>query len=203
MTSPIFAKTQCELAKLFHVEINTSKPISDEHLSIIHYILCHTYEDNIHKMRGESENQVYYNPETGQEAVYDKNGKLVRNDYNRGSYNYAKYSEPFKKFSLDILPWLKWGNTRADPTTFGERLFAYIWDLDYGIQSYIFNQNKIPQITYKSLTEEEKQICHLFEQLIFNPDYEITFDKSNMEKLRTDDKYYFSYLDQIFEFMGY
>ena len=93
-------------------------------------------------MRGETDNVVYVNKD-GREFVYNSiTGELVQNDYNQGSYNYGKYEEPFDKFLLDILPWLKWGNTYNDPTDFTERLYYYLWDLNYGIQDYIFTGRK-------------------------------------------------------------
>lgn len=202
-TNFCFSKDSSTLSKLFHIEIDTKQNISDEELSIINFILSHTYENNIHKMRGETENQVYTNEKTGQEYVYDGNGKLVTNPYNQGSYNYGNYNEPFKKFYLDILPWLRYGNAKNDPTNFGERLYAYIWDLDYGIQSYIFNTEKIETVSYKKLSQNEKEIAHFFYQIFFNETYDITLSQENLEQLRNDGDFYFSYLDQIFFFLGF
>ena len=92
-------------------------------------------------MRNENDN-VVYTKETGEEAVFNKNGNLVTNDWNRGSFNYGKYEQPINKFLLDIWPWLVWGNTKNDPTTFDERFYYYCMDLDPGIQKYIFLEDK-------------------------------------------------------------
>lgn len=126
--------SSCLKNGLIKLEVNLDEEIPEENLSAIHYILKHTYENNIHKMRGEEDNKVY-TKESGEEAVFDKEGNLVANDWNKGSFNYGSYSEPINKFKVDIWPWLVWGNTREDPTSFDERFYYYIMDLDRGIQS--------------------------------------------------------------------
>ena len=80
-------------------------------------------------MRGEEDNQVY-TKDTGEEAVFDGKGNRVTNEWNKGSFNYGSYDEPIDKFALDIWPWLILGNSRKDPTTFDERFYHYLWDLD-------------------------------------------------------------------------
>lgn len=80
-------------------------------------------------MNGETENQVFVH-DSGGEAVYDKNGNLVKNCENMGSYNYAHYKkEPLLHFAVDMLPWLRWGNCREDTTTQEQRVGAYIMDI--------------------------------------------------------------------------
>ena len=106
------------IKKLFSFEYERIQNPNQEQLSIINYILKNTYENNIHKMRGETENRVYTNND-GREAVFDKDGNLVTN-YNKGSYNYASYDTPIAKFLLDIAPWLQLGNARDDPTSYKE-----------------------------------------------------------------------------------
>lgn len=203
VTGTCFSKDSSSISNFFHIEINTNQNIPDDKLSIINFILSNTFENNIHKMRGENENVVYVNEDNGQEFVYDKKGKLVTNAYNQGTYNYGKYSEPFKKFLLDIFPWLKWGNSKKDPTSLGERLYAYLWDLDYGIQSYIFCTDQIKTVSYKNLSQDEKEVAQFFNQILFNESYEIQLTQENLDKLRNDEDFYFSYLDQIFFFMGF
>ena len=73
---------------LKELNIDITKEISKENISIINYILKFAYENNIHKMRNENDN-VVYTKETGEEAVFNKNGDLVTNDWNRGSFNYG------------------------------------------------------------------------------------------------------------------
>jgi hypothetical protein len=167
------------------------------------YILKNTYENNIHKMRGENENKVYTNKD-GREAVYDKDGKLVTNSYNRGSFNYASYDRPIEKFFFDIAPWLLWGNTRDDPTSFNERLYYYTLDLDYGIQKYIFEgyNEKLEIVSFNRLSEDEKEVYYIFMHIIFNENYEIKLTNGNLLRLRNDGKYYYEYFYQIQELLN-
>jgi hypothetical protein len=175
-----------------------------EQLSIIRYILQNTYENNIHKMRGEKDNQVYVNKD-GREAVYDKNGNLVTNSYNQGSFNYySNETEPIKKFLFDIAPWIQWGNTRNDPTSFNERLYYYTLDLDYGIQKYIFEGSKgrLEEVSLNELTEDEKEVYYIFLKIIFNENYGIELNNENIEHLINDGEYYYEYFYQIQELLN-
>jgi hypothetical protein len=189
-----------DIRKLFVLDYDRPEHPNSEQLSSIRYILKNTYENNIHKMRGETENEVYTNND-GREAVYDKDEKLVTNSYNQGSYNYGSYDEPIKKFLLDIGPWLLWGNARNDPTSFNERLYYYTLDLDYGIQKYIFDGSKeqIETVLFNNLTEDEKEVYYIFLYLIFNDEYKIKLNDKNMERLINDGDYYYEYFYQIQE----
>ncbi len=128
MSSSIQFKLMPTLSKL------QSKAIPLTHQQIIYTILANTNESASHQMRGQSENQLYTHDD-GREAVYDKDGELVKNGYNDGSYNYAHpKDEPLLHFSLDTSPWLLWGMGEDDPTTIEERTYAYMGDLEGGIR---------------------------------------------------------------------
>ena len=178
--------------------------ITKENISIINYILKFVYENNIHKMRNENDN-VVYTKETGEEAVFNKNGNLVTNDWNQGSFNYGKYGQPINKFLLDIWPWLVWGNTKNDPTTFDERFYYYCMDLDHGIQEYIFLEDKslLEKIEYSGLKEEEKLVYHFFNYLFFNEKFKYKLDERNIKKYKKSAENYWKYLSQIMELSGY
>jgi hypothetical protein len=191
------------IKQLFHFDYDRPQTPNQNELSVIRYILKNTYENNIHKMRGETENQVYVSKD-GREAVYDKDGKLVTNSYNQGSYNYGSYDEPIKKFILDIAPWLLWGNTRDDPTSFNERLYYYTLDLDYGIQKYIFegSKEKLEGVQFNRLTEDEKEVYYIFLHLLFNKNYIIKLNTGNIQRLINDGKYYYEYFYQVQELLN-
>ena len=163
---------------LKELNIDITKEIPKENISIINYILKFVYENNIHKMRNEDDN-VVYTKKTGEEAVFNKNGDLVTNDWNKGSFNYGKYEQPINKFLLDIWPWLVWGNTKNDPTTFDERFYYYCMDLNPGIQKYIFLEDKslLEKIEYSKLKEEEKLVYHFFNYLFFNEKFKYKLDE--------------------------
>ncbi|GHU33923.1 hypothetical protein FACS1894172_13440 [Spirochaetia bacterium] len=192
-----------DIAKLFSFKYD--KPINPdaEQLSIVRYILSRTFENNIHKMRGEKENKVYTNKD-GREAVYDKNGNLVTNSYNLGTYNYGSYDEPIQKFLVDIAPWLLWGSTRDDPTSFDERLYYYTLDLNYGIQSFIFegSNEQLGKVDFSKLSNNEKEVYYIFLHILFNSNYSIKLIKENLKRLHDDGDYYWQYFYQIQEVFG-
>ena len=198
----IFAQNNenLNIRQLFSFNYERPRNPDQGQLSIIRYILKNTHENNIHKMRGETDNVVYVN-EDGREAVYDKDGKLVTNSYNQGSYNYGSYDEPIKKFLLDIAPWLKWGNARDDPTSSNERLYYYTLDLNHGIQSYIFkgSNETLETVSFNSLSNDEKEVYYIFLKLLFNDNYKVKLNRNNIQQLKSSGEYYFSYFFQIQE----
>ena len=204
-----YSKNTIDLKKyledgLKELNIDITKEIPKENISIINYILKFVYENNIHKMRNENDN-VVYTKETGEEAVFNKNGDLVTNDWNQGSFNYGKYEQPINKFLLDIWPWLVWGNTKNDPTTFDERFYYYCMDLDHGIQKYIFLEDKslLEKIEYSKLKEEEKLVYHFFNYLFLNEKFKYKLDERNIKNYKKSAENYWKYLSQIMELSGY
>jgi len=126
-----------------------------EQISLIRHWLAHTSEASIHQMRGATGNQVFRHTDGHREAVYDKDGKLVQDGINDGSYNYAHpVEEPLKHFNRDILPWILWGNSRTDPTTVEERLDAYSRSLGGGL---IAAQNA-PRKSFRNSKIEQSEI---------------------------------------------
>ena len=186
------------------LNVDLDSKIPDERLAVINFILQNTYEINIHRMRGEEDNQVY-TKDTGEEAVFDKDGNLVTNDWNKGSFNFGTYAKPIQKFELDIWPWLVWGNTREDPTSFDERFYYYLMDLDTGIQQYIFLDNKsdLEKIKYSELNETDKLVYHFFNYLLFNNNFTFDLSDKNIEEYKKNAENYWAYLSQIVLLAGY
>ena len=200
-----FPKTSLNFDEVIkELNIDISKEIENEKLSALNYILKNTFENNIHKMRGETENRVYTNKD-GREAVFDKNGQPIENPWNRGSYNFAPYSEPVRKFTLDIWPWLHDGNSPDDPTDIEERFYYYLLDLDYGVQSYIFlkDRDTLEEIKYSELSENEKVVYKFFEYLIFNPSYKHKLDAKGIKLYQKSKESYVRYFKQLFVLAGY
>lgn len=174
--------------------------VSDFQIKAIYFILSNISEINSHQMRGETSNVVYQNKD-GREAVYDKDGSLVTNSYNKGSYNYFNYQEkPIEHFLFDIYPWIIMGNTRDDPTSINERFYYFLLDLDIGIQSFIFaNIQEGMDINTQDLSTNTLEVYKFFSYLIFNEKYEIKFSKSTQQNLKIDSVYYYSFFNQIME----
>jgi hypothetical protein len=183
---------------------------SQYEVNAVFFILGHSSEVHIHQMRGEDKNQVFVRTEKENggyaEAVYDKNGDLVTSSYNEGSFNYYLYDvEPLKHFSADMLPWLVYGNAKDDPTSFNERLYYYLNDLDRGIQYYIFKgkPGSIENVSFDKLSKEDKMVIRFFCHLVFNKNFKIQLNEENREKLINDSDFYWSYFYQIQELLGY
>lgn len=183
---------------------------SQYEINAIYFILKNTSEVHIHQMRDENKNQVMIKTkkENGgyPEAVFDKNGNIVTNSYNKGSFNYFLYTkDPLKHFGVDILPWLVLGNAKDDPTTFNERLYYYLQDLNRGIQHYIFKAkaNNIEKINFKKLDKNEQMTIRFFSHLLFNNKYKIKLNEKNRNKLIKSSDFYWSYYYQIHDLLGY
>jgi len=102
-------------------------------LVILQRILRFTPESASHNLRNDFSNEVYVSEDGHKEAVYDKNGLLVEDPINMGSYNYyPRREQPLRHFIYDVWPWIKWGNSEDDPTTVKERRKAFLLDFRYG-----------------------------------------------------------------------
>jgi RHS repeat-associated protein len=90
-----------------------------------------------HNMNGASGNVDYrgLGARKGQQAIYDKNGKLVTSPENGGSYDFAPFSS--NHAAMDITPWFAWGNSPQDKTTQQQRVNA----LNGGFLGWIFGGN--------------------------------------------------------------
>ena len=74
------------------------------------------------------ENGKYISKDGHREVVYSREeghiGEIVTNDEDMGTYNFASYKDdPAGHVKKDLIPWLIWGNTPDDKTTFIERSF--------------------------------------------------------------------------------
>lgn len=102
--------------------------------AFVYTVLYNTTEVWTHRMNGEHGNEVFVH-ESGAEIVFDQNKQRVDSCENRGSFNYAHYQrQPLAHFTVDSLPWLKWGNCREDSTTTEQRLEAYLEDFEIGLR---------------------------------------------------------------------
>jgi hypothetical protein len=71
-----------------------------------------------------ADNVKYVSPGGHYEAVYDRNGKLVTDPLNEGTYNYGSpLDNKWTHFKDDMVPYYLWGNSPDDPTSWYERLW--------------------------------------------------------------------------------
>ncbi len=155
-------------------------------------------------MRRHLDNVTYVHPD-GREAVYDGNGCLVLDGMNEGTFNESNYEKPFQKFAWDILPWLSYGASEADPTTFEKRLFYYLADVSYGLEQFVFESdlNEIPVVTYKKLNPFEKQIVQLFDYLIFSDEDFETFSEKRIQEMKNDESLFDSFVTSVLNKSGF
>ena len=138
---PITASAQLPSQLGPYIKRIQDKEISSRQIDILYAILRNTYEVCIHQQNGAIDNKVYVSKDGHKEAVYGKDGKLVQDGVNDGSYNYFHPSEqPLRHFTADISPWIMWGQSRTDNTTVTSRIYAYMGDLEGGIRRTLEQQ---------------------------------------------------------------
>lgn len=167
-----------------YVDQIKSGDVSEHHIAVIYAILQNTQEVCIHQQNGAKDNKVYVGPEGRREAVYDKDGELVQDGINDGSYNFFHPSEqPLNHFSADISPWIVWGQSKTDVTTVKSRIYAYMGDLEGGIRRAL-ELKKLPEP--KVETEGQMQALAVFLRAIEEGDAEALFDLFESKKKVTD-----------------
>ena len=81
-------------------------------------------QNRYHRNKGETGNVKYYHPVTGQEVVFDKNGKIVTSPENRGTKNYGSNPKSLEHVIYDVIPYWIWGNSEDDTTPFWDRIWG-------------------------------------------------------------------------------
>lgn len=144
-----------------------TKKIDSKKIAIIYLFLKNNPEVHIHNLKGAKGNVVYLSKDGHQEAVYDKNGILVKDNINRGSYNYASpIDKPLDHFILDIQPWIEWGNSPDDITTKEERILAYVEDLVEGVVITLPLKKELKKLSKIKWKKEEIETLAIFYQII-------------------------------------
>lgn len=178
--------------------VNPKSKISADRVNAIQLVLNYTYENRIHCMRGEEGNKVYVDKD-GREAVFDEEGNLVENDWNKGSFNYGSYNNGINKFLVDIFPWLIWGNGLNDPTSVDERFCYYLQDVFNGAQAYLAEDLKMPEVKWNKLGDDEKNIVRFFNAILFEQEYA----KKYVAKKIGSAEEYNEYFSSVFSFCGF
>ena len=82
-------------------------------------------ENWYHRGKGQIDNEKYYHKITGQEVVFDKNGKIVTDPENIGTRNYGPIPKSSDHIWLDVIPYYIWGNSPDDTTPLLRRIWGY------------------------------------------------------------------------------
>ena len=82
-------------------------------------------ENWYHRGKGQIDNEKYYHKITGQEVVFDKDGKIVTDHENIGTKNYGTNPKSWEHVKFDAIPYYIWGNSPEDTTPLYRRIFGY------------------------------------------------------------------------------
>ena len=81
-----------------------------------------TNSDGTYDIFGTNGNRKFIDKETGQwEIVIDKNGNLIDDDINMGTFNYYPPDQRLNHLLYDVAPYFHKGNTPDDPVTFWDK----------------------------------------------------------------------------------
>ncbi len=69
----------------------------------------------------------YVSPDGKREIIVDSNGNIVTADEDMGTYNYADPKFLLEHGLLDVLPWIRYGNTPEDSTEWYERIGGFLF----------------------------------------------------------------------------
>ena len=75
------------------------------------------------------------------------------------------------------------------------------------VQAYIFleDQSELEDLSYSKLSEEGKEVYHLFYKIFLNDDYEIKLNggRENIIRMQTDQAYFWAYFGQLMSTFGF
>ena len=169
-----------------HLRAIKDNEIAQEQIDQLSWILSHTYEVQMHRMRGASENKVFVHKDGHKEAVFDKDGNAVKDGINDASYNYyPANTQPLMHFTFDINPWIMWGNSPTDPTTVNERIYAYMGDLEGGIKRAHAMRKKRPTIA-QPLTDGQMTAIAIFSKAITHGQAEDIYNITSQDQPISD-----------------
>ena len=126
-----------------------------------------------HQIGPGNENNEKWTNAKGEEYVFNPSTnppKLVTDAANIGTYNYRPESDISGHYLLDILPYLLWGNSEFDPTTFEKRVRLYEKAINETIRNIVVSGlNKIqPDLAPGSLKpSDDYKLGIIFQPLDF------------------------------------
>ena len=124
------------------------------------------FENMYHKNKNQNNNVKYYNKKTGQEAIFNAEGKIVTDIENIGTFNYfspGNAGDNFLHWAVDVLPYQILGNDKNDTTPIVNRIFSRsdLWmELTREKYDEFAEKNKN---NLKSIIRQIKKIIPVFE----------------------------------------
>jgi hypothetical protein len=111
-----------------HYSRNENNPVFPEHFDPVFF---ENWNSNVlancHQFSAPNRDNVKYVSEDGHyEVIYDVNGNEVTDPRDIGTYNYASPTDnPIQHMFVDVIPWIRWGNSPDDTTTPFQRTCAF------------------------------------------------------------------------------
>ena len=139
---------------------------------------CHQFTSN------NRSNQKWVSPDGRYEVIFNSMGtRVVDADEDRGTYNFGDPSkDSCGHFVLDVIPWLIYGNSEADSTTFEQRRDAFFKDGAVDIVSEKIRETEdLKDRTVRKVTDKVEEIRE-------NTEMEIERIKSYTEEKISDMK---------------
>ena len=73
------------------------------------------------------------------EVIFDKNGKIVTDPADYGTFNFADPNrDPLGHLMKDVIPWLAYGNSPEDTTTVAQRFNAFFVNGTFSLGKKVF-----------------------------------------------------------------
>jgi len=172
-------------------------------LAFVHTVLLKTRKNHSHRLNGAIGNRYFLRKVDGAEAVFDKAGGLVTNCANKITPNNAHPVErPMAHFSLDVLPWMEWGNCNNQATRAGQRVAGFVNDIRDSLEHIAVTDGGFYLPTHPNLSEENFAAFFLFVTQAERAGFDIqTFMKYDLFEERYREKYLrileYNLLDEI------
>lgn len=136
---PLMQKLEDSLKKWHYSRLNNpmqqpwALPQSPEEAIRRGFVRAPDSQNLYHRNKGQKDNVKFHSQETGQEVIFNSQGKIVTDIENIGTYNYFPPSDNISSMldfmntiilhpAVDVLPYYKWGNDEKDTTSLGNRL---------------------------------------------------------------------------------
>jgi len=172
-------------------------------LAFVHTVLLQTRKNHSHRLNGATGNRYFLRKVDGAEAVFDKAGSLVTNCANKITPNNAHpVEQPLAHFSLDVLPWMEWGNCNNQATRAGQRVSGFVNDIRDSLEHIAGTDGGFYLPRHPNLSEENFAAFFLFITQAERAGFDIeTFMKYDIFEERYREKYLrileYNLLDEI------
>ena len=136
--------------------------------------------------KGNENNEKWVN-DKGEEYVFNPSTyppRFVTDAVNMGTYNYLPASDLTGHYLLDVLPYILWGNSESDETTFSQRARLFDKEFGRGAQKEILRrlQDGIPQGIQDKFSEftrnAKKRIAELARNTKYQ--YQLLWDENDL-----------------------